>query len=116
MSYVECSWQTKEADRCPRRSRHAHEHQRSRRARRGPRPEAAPTSRLRELFDGPRLSPGQRRIAQYLIEHITEAAFLSITELADRVGVSQPSVTRFSAAAVGFSDYPALRESSSRSR
>ncbi|MEV6594649.1 MurR/RpiR family transcriptional regulator [Streptomyces acidicola] len=70
---------------------------------------AAPTVRLRELFDGPRLSPGQRRIAQYLIEHITEAAFLSITDLAERVGVSQPSVTRF-AAAVGFSGYPALRE------
>ncbi|KUN09649.1 transcriptional regulator [Streptomyces yokosukanensis] len=74
-----------------------------------PATEAAPTSQLRELFDGPRLSPGQRRVAQYLIEHITEAAFLSITELADRVGVSQPSVTRF-AAAVGFSGYPALRE------
>ncbi|MFI6335534.1 MurR/RpiR family transcriptional regulator [Streptomyces sp. NPDC050535] len=70
---------------------------------------AAPTSQLRELFDGRRLSPGQRRIAQYLIEHITEAAFLSITDLAERVGVSQPSVTRF-AAAVGFSGYPALRE------
>ncbi|MFD8420375.1 MurR/RpiR family transcriptional regulator [Streptomyces sp. NPDC059466] len=70
---------------------------------------AAPTSQLRELFDGPRLSPGQRRIAQYLIEHITEAAFLSITDLAERVGVSQPSVTRF-ATAVGFSGYPALRE------
>lgn len=70
---------------------------------------AAPTSQLREMFDGPRLSPGQRRIAQYLIEHITEAAFLSITDLAERVGVSQPSVTRF-AAAVGFSGYPALRE------
>ncbi|MEU2926878.1 MurR/RpiR family transcriptional regulator [Streptomyces sp. NPDC007251] len=74
-----------------------------------PEAEASPTSRLRQLFDGPHLSPGQRRIAQYLIEHITEAAFLSITELADRVGVSQPSVTRF-AAAVGFSGYPALRE------
>ena len=74
-----------------------------------PEAEAAPTTRLRALFDGPRLSPGQRRIAQYLIEHITEAAFLSITDLADRVGVSQPSVTRF-ATAVGFSGYPALRE------
>ncbi|KPI22629.1 transcriptional regulator, RpiR family [Actinobacteria bacterium OK074] len=70
---------------------------------------AAPTSQLRELFDGPHLSPGHRRIAQYLIEHITEAAFLSITDLAERVGVSQPSVTRF-ATAVGFSGYPALRE------
>ncbi|MFF5187574.1 MurR/RpiR family transcriptional regulator [Streptomyces sp. NPDC000345] len=74
-----------------------------------PEAEVSPTSRLRALFDGPHLSPGQRRIAQYLIEHITEAAFLSITDLADRVGVSQPSVTRF-AAAVGFSGYPALRE------
>jgi len=67
-----------------------------------PEAEAAPASQLRTLFDRPRLSPGQRRIAQYLIEHITEAAFLSITDLAERVGVSQPSVTRF-AAAVGFS-------------
>ncbi|MGV9455273.1 MurR/RpiR family transcriptional regulator [Streptomyces sp. NPDC003635] len=71
--------------------------------------EASPTSQLRVLFDGPHLSPGQRRIAQYLIENITEAAFLSITDLAERVGVSQPSVTRF-AAAVGFTGYPALRE------
>ncbi|MBL3666115.1 MurR/RpiR family transcriptional regulator [Streptomyces sp. M2CJ-2] len=71
--------------------------------------EVSPTSQLRTLFDRPRLSPGQRRIAQYLIEHITEAAFLSITDLAERVGVSQPSVTRF-ASAVGFSGYPALRE------
>ncbi|MFB9535741.1 MurR/RpiR family transcriptional regulator [Streptomyces violaceus] len=74
-----------------------------------PETEVSPSSQLRTLFDRPRLSPGQRRIAQYLIEHITEAAFLSITDLADRVGVSQPSVTRF-ASAVGFSGYPALRE------
>ncbi|MET8246423.1 MurR/RpiR family transcriptional regulator [Streptomyces sp. NPDC005202] len=74
-----------------------------------PEAEAAPASQLRALFDGPHLSPGQRRIAQYLIENIAEAAFLSITDLAERVGVSQPSVTRF-AAAVGFSGYPALRE------
>ncbi|MFD6325883.1 MurR/RpiR family transcriptional regulator [Streptomyces sp. NPDC058442] len=75
----------------------------------GQNPEVSPTSRLRTLFDRPRLSPGQRRIAQYLIEHLTEAAFLSITDLAERVGVSRPSVTRF-ASVVGFSGYPALRE------
>ncbi|MFE1249295.1 MurR/RpiR family transcriptional regulator [Streptomyces sp. NPDC058735] len=74
-----------------------------------PETEVSPSSQMRTLFDRPRLSPGQRRIAQYLIENITEAAFLSITDLADRVGVSQPSVTRF-ASAVGFSGYPALRE------
>ncbi|MGA5417075.1 MurR/RpiR family transcriptional regulator [Streptomyces pseudogriseolus] len=78
-------------------------------AKAGEETEPSPTAQLRALFDKPRLSPGQRRIAQYLIEHIAEAAFLSITDLADRVGVSQPSVTRF-ASAVGFSGYPALRE------
>ncbi|MER5931964.1 MurR/RpiR family transcriptional regulator [Streptomyces sp. NPDC002054] len=71
--------------------------------------ERAPADRVRALFNGHRLSPGQRRIAQYLIDHLTEAAFLSITELAERVGVSQPSVTRF-ATALGFSGYPALRD------
>lgn len=71
--------------------------------------EAAPTARLLAIFDGHRLSPAQRRIAQYLLDHITEAAFLSITDLAERVGVSQPSVTRF-ASALGFSGFPALRE------
>ncbi|AWI31674.1 MurR/RpiR family transcriptional regulator [Streptomyces sp. ICN441] len=71
--------------------------------------EPAPVERVRALFGGHRLSPGQRRIAQYITDNLTEAAFLSITDLADRVGVSQPSVTRF-AASVGFSGYPALRE------
>ncbi|CAM5243637.1 MurR/RpiR family transcriptional regulator [Streptomyces xanthochromogenes] len=71
--------------------------------------ERAPKDRVRALFDGHRLSPGQRRIAQYLIDHLTDAAFLSITELAERVGVSQPSVTRF-ASSLGYSGYPALRE------
>lgn len=71
--------------------------------------ERAPADRVRALFDGHPLSPGQRRIAQYLVDHLTEAAFLSITELAERAGVSQPSVTRF-ASSLGFSGYPALRD------
>ncbi|MFF9851188.1 MurR/RpiR family transcriptional regulator [Streptomyces litmocidini] len=70
---------------------------------------ASPVERVRALFGGHRLSPAQRRIAQFLTDHLTEAAFLSITELAERVGVSQPSVTRF-ASSLGFSGYPALRE------
>ncbi|MGW0564133.1 MurR/RpiR family transcriptional regulator [Streptomyces sp. NPDC003016] len=69
----------------------------------------APADRVRALFGGHRLSPAQRRIAQYIVDHLTEAAFLSITDLAERVGVSQPSVTRF-ASSLGFSGYPALRE------
>ncbi|MEU2432507.1 MULTISPECIES: MurR/RpiR family transcriptional regulator [unclassified Streptomyces] len=71
--------------------------------------EPSPADKVRALFGGHRLSPGQRRIAQYITDHLTEAAFLSITDLADRVGVSQPSVTRF-ASSLGFSGYPALRE------
>lgn len=70
---------------------------------------AAPADRVRALFGSHRLSPGQRRIAQYMIDHLTEAAFLSITDLAERVGVSQPSVTRF-ATSLGYSGFPALRE------
>lgn len=67
------------------------------------------SERLLELFNGHRLSPTQRRIAQYFLDH-TDAAFLSSTELAERTGVSQPSVIRF-ATALGFSGYPDLRRS-----
>ncbi|MCA6091194.1 MurR/RpiR family transcriptional regulator [Streptomyces sp. SCA3-4] len=77
--------------------------------RRSPETEPAPADKVRALFGGHRLSPAQRRIAQYITDHLTEAAFLSITDLAERVGVSQPSVTRF-ATSLGFTGYPALRE------
>ncbi|MEV0617955.1 MurR/RpiR family transcriptional regulator [Nonomuraea sp. NPDC050404] len=61
------------------------------------------------LLDGRRLSPVQRRIAHYLNEHLDEAIFLSSVELAERAGVSQPSVTRF-AMVLGFAGYPDLRQ------
>ncbi|WP_049576192.1 MurR/RpiR family transcriptional regulator [Nonomuraea sp. SBT364] len=61
------------------------------------------------LLDGRRLSPVQRRIAHYLSEHLEEAIFLSSVELAERSGVSQPSVTRF-AMVLGFAGYPELRQ------
>lgn len=67
-----------------------------------------PTERLLALFDRHRLSPTQRRIAQHLLDHLPEAAFLSSVDLANRVGVSQPSVTRF-AVALGFGGYPDLQ-------
>lgn len=68
----------------------------------------SPADELLALLDGRRLSPAQRRIAHYLLENLPEVAFLSSMELAERVGVSQPSVTRF-AAALGFSGYNELR-------
>src|ERR1700759_1232589 len=64
---------------------------------------------LLTLLDGRRLSPAQRRIAQYLLDHMPDSPFLPSGALARQAGVSQPSVTRF-AAALGFSGYPALRE------
>jgi DNA-binding MurR/RpiR family transcriptional regulator len=54
----------------------------------------SPQSQLLALFTRHRLSPVQRRIARYIVDHLDEAAFLSSVELASRVGVSQPSVTR----------------------
>jgi DNA-binding MurR/RpiR family transcriptional regulator len=68
-----------------------------------------PADALVALLDGRRLSPVQRRIAQYLLDHMPDSAFLSSVALARSAGVSQPSVTRF-AAALGFAGYPALRE------
>src|ERR1700761_5026775 len=71
--------------------------------------QGVPADALLTLLDGRRLSPAQRRIAQYLLDHMPDSAFLSSVALARQAGVSQPSVTRF-AAALGFSGYPALRE------
>ena len=70
---------------------------------------AAVRRRLRALAETLRLSPSQRRLARYLIDHADEAGFLTSVDLAQRVGVSQPSATRF-AAALGFAGYPELRD------
>src|SRR5438093_2537929 len=67
-----------------------------------------PAQRVLALFDGRRLTPAQRRIAQCLVEHAGQAGYLSSNELADLARVSQPSVTRF-ATALGFAGYPSLR-------
>lgn len=69
---------------------------------------ASAADRLLEVFQGHRLSPTQRRIAQYLLEHPGDVALLSSVDLARRVGVSQPSVTRF-AAALSFERYADFR-------
>lgn len=71
------------------------------------RPESA-SSRVLALFEGHRLTPTQRRIAQCLVENAAQAAFLSSGEVANLANVSQPSVTRL-AVAVGYRGYPALR-------
>ncbi|WP_175543507.1 MurR/RpiR family transcriptional regulator [Micromonospora pattaloongensis] len=64
--------------------------------------------RVLDLFQGARLTPTQRRIAQSLVRHAGAAAFMSAAEVAELAEVSQPSVTRF-AMALGYDGFPALR-------
>ncbi|MEV1285553.1 MurR/RpiR family transcriptional regulator [Micromonospora sp. NPDC049679] len=64
--------------------------------------------RVLDLFQGVRLTPTQRRIAQSLVRHAAAAAFMSAAEVAELARVSQPSVTRF-AMALGYDGFPALR-------
>ena len=63
---------------------------------------------LSDLFDGLRLTPVQRRIAAHIVEQGSQAAFISSVELADQVGVSQPSVTRL-AAALGYQGFAEMQ-------
>ena len=65
--------------------------------------------RLPGLFDRRRLSPTQRRVARYVADHPREAPFLSSVELASRVGVSQPTVTRL-AVSLGYGGYAAFQK------
>ncbi|WP_248963439.1 MurR/RpiR family transcriptional regulator [Sphaerisporangium perillae] len=66
-------------------------------------------ARLRKIIEGHRLSPSQRRIARYLLERPAEAVFLTGNDIAEAVGISQPSVTRF-AFALGFTGFPEFRD------
>ena len=61
-------------------------------------------TRLRSM----RLTPGQRRIAQCIIERGVEIGQISSTELAELAKVSQPSVTRF-ATALGYAGFLDMR-------
>ena len=58
---------------------------------------------------GRRLSKGQRRIAQYIIEHYDKAVFMTASKLGEHVGVSESTVVRF-AAAMGYEGYPQLQK------
>ena len=55
-----------------------------------------------------RLTPAQRRIMHYIIEHYEEAIFLTASQLAQNVGVSEATVVRL-AQALGFDGYPGMQ-------
>ena len=54
-------------------------------------------------------SKGQKRIAQYILEHYDTAAFMTAYKLGETVGVSESTVVRF-AAELGFEGYPQLQK------
>ena len=55
-----------------------------------------------------RLTPTERRIAQVVLEDPTMLAFGTVSDLADRVGTSRPSIVRF-ATKLGFDGYSDLQ-------
>jgi len=56
-----------------------------------------------------RLTPSQRRIMQYIVDNYDEAIFLTASQLAGRVGVSEATVVRL-AQALGFDGYPGMQK------
>src|SRR5512143_2994360 len=55
------------------------------------------------------LTKSERHIADYLRKNQEESAFLSISELAQRLDLSEATLVRF-ARSLGFDSYPAMRE------
>ncbi len=57
----------------------------------------------------PHLSKGQKRIANFLIEHLDKAVYLTASKLGEISGVSESTVVRF-AIEMGFDGYPKLQK------
>ncbi len=57
----------------------------------------------------PRMSKGQKLIAEYILKHYDKAAFMTASKLGTSVGVSESTVVRF-ANELGFSGYPELQK------
>ncbi len=55
------------------------------------------------------LSKGQKRIANFLLEHYDKAVYLTASKLGEIAGVSESTVVRF-AIELGFDGYPKLQE------
>jgi DNA-binding MurR/RpiR family transcriptional regulator len=57
---------------------------------------------------GDRLTPAERRVADALVADPTLLAFGTVSDLAERVGTSRPTIVRF-ATKLGFAGYPELQ-------
>ncbi len=58
----------------------------------------------------PKLSKGQKQIAEYILKHYDKAAYMTAAKLGAHVGVSESTVVRF-ADELGFDGYPELQRS-----
>ena len=57
----------------------------------------------------PKMSKGQKLIAQYIIKNYDKVAFMTASKLGETVGVSESTVVRF-ANALGYPGYPKLQD------
>ncbi len=55
------------------------------------------------------LSKGQKKIADFIVEHYDKAAFMTASKLGEKVGISESTVVRF-AAELGYEGYPELQK------
>src|SRR5579859_6719369 len=62
---------------------------------------------IRSRFD--EFSRSQKDVAQYIVDHLDEAAFQTAEELARRASTSSSTVVRFSQA-LGFEGFPELQQ------
>jgi DNA-binding MurR/RpiR family transcriptional regulator len=62
---------------------------------------------IKEKFES--LSPGQKKVAEYLVEHLEEAAFCTAGQIGRRVDVSETTVIRL-AYALGFNGFSEMQE------
>lgn len=58
----------------------------------------------------PTFSKGQKRIANYILEHYDKAAYMTASKMGSFVGVSESTVVRF-AIELGFDGYPDMQKS-----
>ena len=68
-------------------------------------------AQIREAYSG--LSPGKKKIAEWILQNTEEAAFYSAAMIAKAVGISESVVTRFSLD-IGFSGFRELQEANQR--
>jgi DNA-binding MurR/RpiR family transcriptional regulator len=69
---------------------------------------SAPSPREHILANFPNLSPKQRRLARYFIDHEDVVAFASTGQIAKQTGASAATVVRFSQL-LGYEGYPGLQ-------